>query len=310
MSRLIQKYINVNTKFRPYVKGEQPKSTDFLVSLPNPISNVVSMKLKTFNSPNAEYTFDIGENNNTFEVIDTTGPTTTSISISPGSYTSDQLKVNVNTALTTAGLANIELDYITPIPPPSGGLGMFAFKSVPPTTINNYEINFDVNVNSYIYETFGWKLGFRKSYYSANTEYQKNPFPNQNCPQKFGNIGGLSVFNGLTLYLADTPIAMPNTSSYYLLSINDFLNHSDLTFHEACFPSNNIMDNIFARIDTSYSLNNNTLYETDTGEPFKRVYSGPVTLSKLHIKLYDDNNNILDLNNADYSFLLELEVKM
>ena len=164
-------------------------------------------------------------------------------------------------------------------------------------------------MNSYIYETFGWKLGFRKSYYSANTEYQKN-IPNQNCPQKFGNIGGLSVFNGVTLYLADTPIAMPNTSSYYLLSINDFLNHSDLTFHEACFPSNNIMDNIFARIDTSYSLNNNTMYETDTGEPFKRVYSGPVTLSKLHIKLYDDNNNILDLNNADYSFLLELEVKM
>jgi len=309
-SRIIQKYINVNTKFRPYVKGEQAKSTDFLVSLPNPIRNVLSMKLKTFNAPNAEYTFDIKENNNKFEIIDVSAPNApVAITIPPGSYTSDQLKVNVNSALTSAGFTNIQLDYITPIPPPSGGLGMFAFKSVAAPALNQYEFNFDVNVNNYIYETFGWKLGFRKSYYSANGEYQKN-IPNQNCPQKFGNVGGLSVFNGTTYYLADCPIAMPNTSTYYLLSINDFLNQSDLTFHEACYPSNNIMDNIFARIDTRYSQDSNTMYETDTGEPFKRVYSGPVTLNKFHIKLYDDNNNILDLNNADYSFLLELEVKV
>ena len=311
-SRIIQKYVNVNTKFRPYVKGQQPKSTDFLLTLPNPIRNVLSMKLKTFNAPNAEYTFDIGEKNNTFEVFDIISTQKKTISISPGSYTSDQLKVNVNTALTNVGLGNIQLDYITPIPPPSGGLGMFAFKSVGPITsppIDQYEFNFDVNVNNYIYETFGWKLGFRKSYYSANGEYQKN-IPNQECPKKFGNVGGLSVFNETTYYLADSPIAMPNTSTYYLLSINDFLYQSDLTFHEACYPSNNIMDNIFARIDTRYSQDSNTMYETDTGEPFKRVYSGPVTLSKFHIKLYDDNNNILDLNNADYSFLLELEVKV
>ena len=86
-SRIIQKYINVNTKFRPYVKGEQAKSTDFLVSLPNPISNVLSMKLKTFNAPNAEYTFDIKENNNSFQIIDVSAPTNpTTITIPPGSY--------------------------------------------------------------------------------------------------------------------------------------------------------------------------------------------------------------------------------
>ena len=57
----MKKYINVNTKFRPYVKGVQPKNTDFLVTLPNPIRNVLSMKLKSFNAPNAEYTFSVDE---------------------------------------------------------------------------------------------------------------------------------------------------------------------------------------------------------------------------------------------------------
>ena len=65
----MKKYINVNTKFRPFVKGIQPKNTDFLISLPNPIRNVLSMKLKSFNSPNAEYTFTVDEKNNSFDVI-------------------------------------------------------------------------------------------------------------------------------------------------------------------------------------------------------------------------------------------------
>ena len=48
--KTIKKYININTKFRPFVKGNQAKNTDFIISLPNPIRNVLSMKLKSFSS--------------------------------------------------------------------------------------------------------------------------------------------------------------------------------------------------------------------------------------------------------------------
>lgn len=325
-SRIIQKYINVNTKFRPYVKGEQAKSTDFLVSLPNPIRNVLSMKLKTFNSPNCEYTFTIEQTNNTFQFVDTASSSYINVTIPPGTYTINQLISIVNYSIQNqASTVNIRLDYLY-------NLNRFVFKE---TDINTYELNFDVNVNNYIYDSFGWKLGFQKSYYSnKNYSYKFSPVTSENdadpqCPVFNGNIEGFAndvigindsddiptvpivpptpITNNY--YLADTPIKMPNTSNYYLLALNDFLNQSDLTFHEACYPSNNIMDNIFARVNTKYALDNNTVYEADNSECYKRTYSGPVTLSKLHIKLYDDNNNIVDLNSADYSFLLELEVK-
>ena len=339
MSRVIQKYVNVNTKFRPYVKGEQSKSTDFLVTLPNPIRNVLSMKLKTFNAPDSEYTFSINLTNNSFEVIDATAapPTNTQlITIPPGNYIGLNLITVVNNALTAAGgaAANLELTYVSS--GALGGLDRYAFQLRTPTpaapynTLTSLELNFDVKPNNYIYNTFGWKLGFQKSYYSAQLIYNTiitpsppAPAPGASiaenvpaCPKNIGNVGGISFITSnnpvvaLSYYMADTPIPESgNKSPYYLLSINDFLNQSDLTFHEACFPSNNIMDNIFARINSKYAQDNNTVYETDNTECYKRTFSGPVTLSKFHIKLYDDNNNILDLNNADYSFLLELEVK-
>lgn len=330
MSRVIQKYVNVNTKFRPYVKGEQSKSTDFLVTLPNPIRNVLSMKLKTFNAPDSEYTFSINLTNNSFEVIDATAapPTTQLITIPPGNYIGADLTTVVNNALTAAGgaAANLELTYVSS--GALGGLDRYAFQAIVPVALTNYELNFDVKPNNYIYNTFGWKLGFQKSYYSAiyNTTITRSPPPGATiaenvpaCPKNIGNVGGISFITSgptppgpatLSYYMADTPIPQTgNKSPYYLLSINDFLNQSDLTFHEACFPSNNIMDNIFARINSKYAQDNNTVYETDNTECYKRTFSGPVTLSKFHIKLYDDNNNILDLNNADYSFLLELEIK-
>ena len=39
-----------------------------------------------------------------------------------------------------------------------------------------------------------------------------------------------------------------------------------------------------------------------------RRYNGPVNLSRLEIKLLDHFGSIIDLNNMDYSFTLELEV--
>ena len=48
----------------------------------------------------------------------------------------------------------------------------------------------------------------------------------------------------------------------------------------------------------------------------KRTYSGPVTLHKLTIKLYNDNKKLFNvdnncdysLNDINYSFLLEIEI--
>ena len=40
----------------------------------------------------------------------------------------------------------------------------------------------------------------------------------------------------------------------------------------------------------------------------KRIYFGPVNLTKLEIKLMDEYGRILDMNNMDYSLSFELEI--
>ena len=39
-----------------------------------------------------------------------------------------------------------------------------------------------------------------------------------------------------------------------------------------------------------------------------RIYNGPVTLKKMHIRILDKFGNVIDLNNMDFSFTLELEL--
>lgn len=296
----MKKYINVNTKFRPFVKGEQPKNTDFLISLPNPIRNVLSMKLKSFNSPNAEYTFTVDEKNNSFEIL--FNDNTFTMSVIPGRYsTLDNtflFKQINDQILTNPGIGDVKIVYIPE-------LLKYAFSGA---NISNVEINFDVQ-NNFIYNTFGWIMGFHKSYYSKNTEFAKN-YPNKKCPKNTGLVGGITTIGTDDYYLADQPVFLPNTSSYYLLNIDDYLSNVENAFYEGCFPSNNSMKNVLAKIATKNATDNQTFYETDTDESFQRVYTGPVTLSKLNIQLYDDNDRIVDFNNANYTFLLELVCKL
>lgn len=294
--KTIKKYINVNTKFRPFVKGIQPKNTDFVLTLPVPIKNVLSMKLKSFNAPDSEYTFSVTEVNNSFQVISNGTPTT--ISVIPGSYKNPQGIVPTSLLIEQVNLQlapfNISLTYIAE-------LQRYAFTGA---NISNVELNFDID-NNYIYNTFGWKLGFRNSYYSKDQKYAY-VYPRKKCFKETPLVSGLVTIGNRQYYFADSTVALPNTSQYYMLFVDDYLNNVEDAFYEGCFPSNNNANNILAQIATKYSLDNNTYYETDTDASFQRVYSGPVTLNKLHIMLFDDNQQIVDLNNSDYNFLLEI----
>lgn len=293
--KTIKKYININTKFRPFVKGNQAKNTDFTISLPSPIRNVLSMKLKSFSSPNVEYTFSVDEKNNSFDVI--TSANTITVKVVPGKYTSSNssfLMDQINSQLVQAGIS------FTYIPE----LEKYAFTG---NNITNVELNFDVQ-NNFIYNTLGWIMGFHKSYYSKDNKFSSS-YPITDCPKNDTLTGGLTTIGSNIYYLADAPVVLPNTSNYYLLYVDDFLSNTEDGFYEGCFPSNNNVKNILAQIATKYAIDNNTFYYTDTDNTFERVYTGPVTLNKLAVKLFNDNNDIVNFNNADYSFLLELTVQ-
>ena len=40
----------------------------------------------------------------------------------------------------------------------------------------------------------------------------------------------------------------------------------------------------------------------------ERIYFGPTDIARLEIKIYDEFARIVDINNADYSLTLELEI--
>ena len=49
---------------------------------------------------------------------------------------------------------------------------------------------------------------------------------------------------------------------------------------------------------------------SDDNNPLAKIrrYTGPVNISKLHIKILDKFGAVIDLNNMDFSLTLELEI--
>ena len=107
----------------------------------------------------------------------------------------------------------------------------------------------------------------------------------------------------------------PNGSKYASMSawlIDDYNNNVNNYYISAYSDSINNR-NILARINISNGGNAKGLYQSTETDGFSsqinrsRNYFGPVNIEKLRITLYDDYGRIINLNNMDWSFVLELE---
>jgi len=122
----------------------------------------------------------------------------------------------------------------------------------------------------------GWILGFRNQCYE-----------NQNCLKSEGLFDAIG-------------------DRYIYLSIEDYQYNTNIT-NIVGIDRNFLDKSILAKVpmnDEKLALiiyDNNPLCKI-------RIYNGPVTLKKLHIKILDKFGNVVDLNNMDFSFTLELEL--
>ena len=121
------------------------------------------------------------------------------------------------------------------------------------------------------------------------------------------NLGFLRrKYDGLTSYTADA-IIDPASLRYIYLAVDDFCNSSHNHFINV-FNDSIMNPNILARISVKgayFSL----LMENDFNivtEP--RTYFGPVDIQRLRIRLFDDRGRLLNMNNANYSFCLDLKM--
>jgi len=272
--------IVLNTLFREDYFGTS--STDFTIVLPYYFKNVLSLRLSSLQLPNDIYCISQFNGNNTFFIEENSTGINGIITFPDGNYSSISsfatlLQTTINTQL------SISPDrFIVSFDPNSNKITIS-------NTLSNFTMIFNEskNTNSQrtqncvdieeIYKRFGWIIGYRDNIYIDNNSYTTE-----------------AIYNG----------AYPN---YIYFVLNDF-NNSQAQNVFGMYSKSIIGDNILGMIPiTSEAFYVNFTNGNDFIER-KREYFGPVRIQRLKIQLLNQYGDIINLNNMDYSFSLELEI--
>lgn len=289
--KAIQQTIIINTLFREDYYNTC--STDFTVILPYYFKNVLSLRLSSVQLPNVIYNVSKLSNNNTFYIREYDTDLSANIIFPEGSYNNistftSLLQTEINQQLGISPerfvvsydhnsnkitISNIMYDFTLifnkPAPTIYGKYGNFK-----PTDGQREQKCVEIEE---IYKRFGWLCGYRKGEYANNNSYTTE-----------------GIFNAI----------YPN---YVYFVLNDF-NNSQAQNVFGMYSKSIIGNNILGMLPLTapeYSINfttGNDLIER------RREYFGPVRIQRLKIELVNQYGDIINLNNMDFSFSLELEI--
>lgn len=272
----ISKFTNlhINTLFRNnYYKS---LSTNFTYTLPNTYHNVVSINL---NSIELKQTWmPINQKNNFFYIEDNSKKHKIELDIiNANKNLEEEIKIQLLNLSNTQKNIDISLSLIKI----NDTLQTTNIEII--NSSNNIDIIFfEESDNNNFLNTLGWILGFRNSKY-------KNLISNK-------------------ILKSETFINLNPIDSIYL-SINDYQYNYNET-NVVCFDKTSLDDHILAKLSLSENSKfiyiNSSNYERN--KLSNRTYNGPINLTKIEVKLYDKFGNILDNQNCDYSFSLQLEI--
>lgn len=297
-TRTITKSLNIDTRFRDNLYATH--SSDFTLQLPTKFNKVVSMSLSSLELPVTFYSISSYYGNNfvylCVSYTDSSGGLLISdkvLVIPDGNYNANDLVDRMNLLLapivSDGTLANPDnifsyIQFTLDITSSGSGTGKLTMQ---PTglladRITNIMMDFTRDINGIVDNVevstrLGWNLGYIRRKY-----------------------------DGQTSYTADAVID-PASLRYIYLAVDDFCNSSHNHFVNV-FNDSIMNPNILARISVKgayFSL----LMENDFNivtEP--RTYFGPVDIQRLRIRLFDDRGRLLNMNNANYSFCLDLKM--
>ena len=295
--------LNINTKFRK--NFYETSATDFVLDLPEEFKNVVSITVVSVQVPNSNYTFcsSYGTNEFTVELFDISAneqptsdpnPQTHVIKIKEGIYTGPILQDYLNTHVFSRGdLRRIGCKY-------DGISRKFRFfrdfrsfleGGINDTASTNYCFNLDFRLNEDkdrpVQMNMGWILGYRQQYYNWEQDYTDASGVNFKLDQGYNPE---AVYDNLG-------------SRYFILCIDDFnKNYSNTLsspFTESVFNN----ETAIAKVPN----NPNSVNFDDIFYQSRRNYFGPVNIKKLKIQLLDELGRVVDLNNNDFSFSIQIE---
>ncbi len=269
--------LNLNSCFRHNYFQSNP--CDFLYLIPTEIKNVLSIRLVSIEIPNAWYLFSSLKKNNSFEIIfNQLGKDCKyDILIPDGNYDIDSLQHYLNTTYFYESGIDTYLKYIKFSINSTNLKSCFEIIEDCEEKIS-FSLIFSQSISQNIMNTFGWLLGFRLG--------------------KYLHINDTIISEGLFDGGGDR---------YIYVCINDYQYNNNVQ-NIVCFDKSILNEDVIAKIpmiNGKLSLiindNNNALSKI-------RRYNGPVNLGKLQFKIIDRFGTVIDLNNMDFSFTLELEI--
>ena len=343
--RSYKQLININTRFRN--NYTITPASDFGFSLPTSIKKVVSMRVSCLNLPSIIYTVSATTGSNTFYIGDSDPNIRIDISSGSYSGTDIATQITNAIAASSLAAPAVTVSYnkITgKIIFERSTNFTLNFDYVDPSFCPN---TFS-QTGSNIYKdqlTLGWLLGFRQNYkyrtpretiqdcnilnqlqcHGTNSNasatqlsmlsrvHSRRPvvqtkanglqyLEQQNlCLPQYTYTNDISfTYTGSTSYTGEA-LYDAHGSRYFLLSVNDFQNSHTIAvvspLQQETLGDGNILAKSSSNCCTGCGI-----------EAPQRIYFGPTDISKLHIKLYDEFGRIVDMNNSDFSFTLEVEV--
>jgi hypothetical protein len=298
ITKTITRCLTIDTRFRD--NYYTTNSSDFVLQLPMKISKAVTMQLSSFEFPVSFYGISESYGNNYFYLEVTYNDTSGNVLVAAeyvimpeGNYNGQDLVSLINGVLAPTD-ENGELLYPNSIfsyvqfffdlTDSGSGTGRTYIEATgeKASSITNIQLDFAYDLDGNVFEgdlstRIGWNLGFQKRIYDGNIRH-----------------------------ISETVIE-PITIRYIYLAIDDYNNCVNNHFVTA-FKNHILSPNILARIALKGSyfsliMENNMNIVT---EP--RKYFGPVDITRLRIRVFDDRGRILSMNNSDFSFCLNFTV--
>lgn len=270
-------YLNIDSQFRENYHSTY--SSNFNITLPLQINNVLSITVDSMEIPKSFYSVSEQNKNNCFSIK--VGESFKLVIIPNGSYTYCEIIDTINAILNNEGgdFLLVKFEVVAQYENGNGPTKVF----IDPLYTHlglTIELNFQPS-DSYqcLPLLFGWMLGFRKAHY---VEQQS--------------------------YVSEAPISISGPKYMYLV-VDDFNTSAPNSFYGA-FTSSILNRNILAKITVPNVATTTTPSTVSAHNPILaslRKYYGPVNLYKMQIQLLDEYGRIVNLNGMDYSFCLTLQ---
>ena len=277
--RVTHKNLNIDTRFRDNYYSTL--SSNFNVTLPLTVNNVLTMQLAAIELPTTFYTISKQSGNNFFTLI--VDASSTVINIPDGNYNYTGIINLLNTMMVNLGGNYKYIVFGINVNNNNGSGQMFVGID---STYTGSEIQFSLNFQfdrNGIYDSntplplkLGWTFGVRNGVYENNVSYVSEGVVDLTGPR------------------------------YVFLVVDDYNNNVNNNFYSA-FNSSILNKNILARISLQSNvfnvLSQNSLNIITT----PRQYFGPVNILNMNIQLLDEYGRVINFNNMDFSFSLTFQ---